>query len=107
MTSSALTPDAALGWLRSLSVDIREAAVLDASGAVVAGDASLAGPPRGSGVLVARSDRHAVVVRHGRKALPGLLQADLEAALGALEEARDGAPTSRLSANAPAPPRTL
>jgi hypothetical protein len=74
MTSSALTPEAALGWMRSLSVDIRDAAVLDASGAVLAGD------------LVARSDRHAVVVRHGRKALPGLLQADLETALGSLED---------------------
>ena len=86
MTSSALIPEAALGWLRSLSVDIREAAVLDASGAVIAGDASLAAAPRARGVLVARSDRHAVIVRHGRKALPGLLQADLETALGALEE---------------------
>jgi hypothetical protein len=86
MTSSALTPEAALGWLRSLSVDIRNAAVLDASGAVLAGDASLAGAPPARGVLVARSDRHAVVVRHGRKALPGLLQADLETALGSLED---------------------
>jgi len=86
MTSSPLTPDAALGWLRSLSVDIREAAVLDASGAVLAGDASLAAASAGGGVLAARSDRHAVLVRHGRKALPGLLQADVEAALAALEQ---------------------
>jgi hypothetical protein len=86
MTSSALTPEAALGWLRSLSVDIREAAVLDASGAVLAGDASLASARAARGVLVARSGRHAVVVRHGRRALPGLLQADLGAALGSLED---------------------
>jgi hypothetical protein len=86
MTSSVLTPEAALGWLRSLSVDIREAAVLDASGAVLAGDASLSAVPRTRGVLAACSDRHTVVVRHGRKALPGLLQADLDAALASLEQ---------------------
>jgi hypothetical protein len=38
-------------------------------------------------VLVARSDRHAVVVRHGRRALQGLLRADMRAALEALESA--------------------
>jgi len=86
MTSSVLTPEAALGWLRSLSVDIREAAVLDVSGAVLAGDASLSVAPRTRRVLAARSDRHTVLVRHGRKALPGLLQADLDAALEALEQ---------------------
>ena len=85
MTSTALTAETALGWLRSLSVDIREAAVLDASGAVLAGDASLAGAARDGRVVIARSDRHAVVVRHGRKALVGLLRADVEAALAALD----------------------
>jgi hypothetical protein len=88
MTSgSPLSPEAALGWLRSLSLDIREAAVLDASGAVLAGDATLADAPRGRRMLVARSERHAVVVRHGRRALEGLLRADMEAALAALEGA--------------------
>ena len=86
-TAPPLTPEAALGWLRSLSVDIREAAVLDASGAVLAGDPALAGAPRGRRVMVARSERHAVVVRHGRRALEGLLRADMEAALAALEGA--------------------
>jgi hypothetical protein len=86
-TAPLLTPDAALGWLRSLSVDIREAAVLDASGALLAGDAALAGASRGRQVLAARSERHAIVVRHGRRALEGLLRADVEAALAALEEA--------------------
>jgi hypothetical protein len=84
-TAPLLTPEAALGWLRSLSVDIREAAVLDASGAVMAGDPVLAGRPRGRHLLVARSEHHAVVVRHGRRALEGLLRADMEAALGALQ----------------------
>jgi hypothetical protein len=86
-TAPLLTPEAALGWLRSLSVDIREAAVLDASGIVLAGDGALAGAPRSRHVLVARSERRAVVVRHGRRALEGLLQADMEAALAALEGA--------------------
>lgn len=86
-TAPLLTPEAALGWLRSLSVDIREAAVLDASGAVLAGDPALAGTPRGRHLLVARSEHHAVVVRHGRRALAGLLRADVDAALAALEGA--------------------
>jgi hypothetical protein len=86
-TAPLLTPDAALGWLRSLSVDIRKAAVLDAAGALLAGDPALAGTPRGRHVLTARSGRHAIVVRHGRRALEGLLRADIEAALAALEGA--------------------
>jgi hypothetical protein len=87
MTSSPLTPAAALGWLRSLSVDIREAAVLDASGTLLAGDPTLADAPTGRRVLVARSDHHAIVVRHGRRALEGLLRSDMEAALAALDAA--------------------
>jgi hypothetical protein len=88
MTAGApLTPETTLGWLRSLSVDIREAAVLDASGAILAGDPALADAPPGRRVLVARSERHAIVVRHGRRALEGLLRADMEAALAALDGA--------------------
>jgi hypothetical protein len=84
-TAPPLTPRAALGWLRSLSVDVREAAVLDASGAVLAGDAALAGAPRGRQVIVVGSEPHALVVRHGRRALQGLLRSDMEAALAGLE----------------------
>jgi hypothetical protein len=86
-TAPLLTPEAALGWLRSLSIDIREAAVLDASGAILAGDPAVAGAPSGRHVLAARSERHVVVVRHGRRALEGLLRADMEAAVAALERA--------------------
>jgi hypothetical protein len=82
---TALTPEATLGWLRSLSVDIREAAVLDASGRLLAGDRALASAPAGRRILVARSERHAIVVRHGRRALERLLRADMEAALAALD----------------------
>jgi hypothetical protein len=88
MTSGpSLTPEAAVGWLRSLSVDIREAAVFDASGSLLAGDPTLADAPAGRGILVTRSDRRAIVVRHGRRALLGVLRSDMEAALAALEAA--------------------
>jgi hypothetical protein len=84
-TRAALTPAGALGWLASLSVDVRAAAVLDAGGAVLAGDPALAGEQEGADVIVARSERHAIVVRIGPRALKRLLRADLRAALEALE----------------------
>jgi hypothetical protein len=83
-TRSALTPAGALGWLASLSVDVREAAVLDAAGVVLAGDPALAGA-EGPDVMAARSERHAIVVRTGPRPLKRLLQADLQAALEGLE----------------------
>ena len=61
--------------------------MLDASGAVLAGDRALAGTPRGRHVLAVGADHHAIVVRHGRRALEGLLRADMEAALAALKGA--------------------
>jgi hypothetical protein len=89
MTSDAprapLTPDAALGWLHSLSIDIPVAAVLNADGAVLAGDPGLARAGDEPGLIVVRSDRHAVVARTGPKALQRLVRADLQAALDALE----------------------
>jgi hypothetical protein len=84
-TRAALTPAGALGWLGSLSIDVRAAAVLDADGAVLAGDPALAGMPEGRDVVVARSERHAIVVRTGPRPLRRLLQADLHAALEGLE----------------------
>jgi hypothetical protein len=83
-TRSALTPEGALGWLGSLSVDVRAAAVLDAAGAVLAGDPALA-RAEGPDVLVARSERHAIVVRTGPRPLERLLRADLQAALEGLD----------------------
>jgi hypothetical protein len=82
---SPLTPQAALGWLGSLSVDIRAAAVLDASGALLAGDAALADGHQGAGVVTVRSEHYAIVARTGPKALERLLRADLNAAVEALE----------------------
>jgi hypothetical protein len=84
-TRAALTPAGALGWLGSLSIDVRAAAVLDAEGAVLAGDPGLAGVPEGGDVLVARSERHAIVVRTGPRPLERLLEADLRTALDGLE----------------------
>jgi len=86
-TRSALTPAGALGWLGSLSIDVRAAAVLDADGAVLAGDPALVGVPEGGDVMMARSERHAIVVRTGPRPLKRLLQADLRAALEGLEAA--------------------
>jgi hypothetical protein len=84
-TRSALTPAGALGWLGSLSIDVRAAVVLDAAGAVLAGDSALAQAGEGADVLVARSERHAIVVRTGPRALKRLLGADLRAALEGLD----------------------
>jgi hypothetical protein len=84
-TRSALTPAGALGWLASLSIDVRAAAVLDAAGAVLAGDPALAQAGEARDVMVARSARHAIVVRTGPRPLKRLLLADLRAALAALE----------------------
>jgi hypothetical protein len=82
---AALTPAGALGWLGSLSVDVRAAAVLDAEGTVLAGDPALAGAREGGDVMVASSERHSIVVRTGPRPLERLLRADLRAALEALE----------------------
>jgi hypothetical protein len=85
---AALTPAGALGWLNSMSVDICAAAVLDAAGALLAGDPAL-GPAAArraghGGVLVARSASHAIVVRCGPRAIERLLRADLQSAVEAL-----------------------
>ena len=86
-TRAALTPAGALGWIGSLSIDVRAAAVLDAAGTVLAGDPALASAAEGADVIVARSERHAIVVRTGPRPLKRLLQADLTAALAGLEVA--------------------
>jgi hypothetical protein len=99
VSARALSPQAALAWLRSLSVDLRASAVLGADGAVLAGDAELAarvaGPleaapaevteVRAGDVLAVRSARHTVVVALGPQALERLARADVRAALDALD----------------------
>ncbi len=86
-TAPPITPHAALGWLQSLSVDIEAAAVLDASGAVLAGDPELADAQPEKRLIVVRSGQYALAVRHGPRALLGLLEADAQAAVAALEPA--------------------
>jgi hypothetical protein len=84
-TRAALTPDGALGWLGSLSIDVRAATVLDAAGAVLAGDPALARAEGGADVMMARSEHHAIVVRVGPRALKRLLEADIRVALEGLD----------------------
>ena len=52
---------------------------------MLAGDPALARAAEGADVIVARSERHAIVVRTGPRPLKRLLQADLRAALEGLE----------------------
>jgi len=105
--TDALTPDLALEYLRTLSADIEEAAVLAADGRLLAGLPELAEPARAllaaapeaddlevatalGCVFAARSDRHAVVLVTGRYALPALVRFDLRMVLADLAgESRD------------------
>jgi len=95
--TAALTPDAALALVSTLTPGLRRAAVLDAGGAWLAGDRDLAarahreleaGPDVAvrtlDGLHAARDHRHAVAVEAGQEVLDGLLLADLHAALAAL-----------------------
>ena len=96
--TDALTPDQALEYLRTLSADIDEAAVLAADGSLLAGPEDLAEPARAllaaapeaddvevslaeGSVFAARSDTHAVVLVCGRYALPALVRFDLRVVL--------------------------
>jgi hypothetical protein len=99
--TDALTPEQALEYLRTLSADIEQAAVLAADGSLLAGPEDLAEPARAllaaapeaddvevwtaeNSVFAARSDRHAVVLVCGRFALPALVRFDLRLVLGDL-----------------------
>ena len=111
----ALTPALAVAYVRELSADVRAVAVLDAGGAVLAGDeavARAAAPLLAAGpelehvtdrgvVCVARDDRHALVAACGRFALPGVVRSDLRAALGGLR----GGPPAAPAAPAQEPPQ--
>jgi len=111
----ALTPALALDYVRELSADVRAAIALAADGARLAGPEALAAPARvllaalgahghaerveSAGVVcAARSERHALIVVCGPLALPGVVAADVRAALIALA----GSPLT----GAPAPPAT-
>jgi hypothetical protein len=105
--TDALTPAQALDYLRTLSADIEEAAVLAADGSLLAGPDALAEPARallaaapdsddvevatvGGSVFAARGGGYAVVLVCGRFALPALVRFDLRMVLGDLAgERRD------------------
>jgi len=80
-----------LGWLASIVPGLQAAAVLDADGAVVAGDAALAGARdgghdhRGAEVVVARGSAASVAVAVRGPVLGGLLREDLATAVALLE----------------------
>jgi hypothetical protein len=97
----ALTPARALEYLRELSADIRDGAVLDASGRVLAGGDALAAPARellaaageatdvhvttdDGAVFAARDGHHAIVLACGRLSLPSLARYDLRMVLADL-----------------------
>jgi len=99
--ADAFTPAQALDYLRTLSADILDAAVLGADGSLLAGSPELAEPARAllaaapeaedvevstadGSVFAARSDTHAVVLVCGRFALPALVRFDLRLVLGDL-----------------------
>jgi hypothetical protein len=103
--TDALTPAQSLEYLRTLSADIEEAAVLSADGSLLAGPEHLAESAREllaaapdadelevstaeHSVFAARSDRHAVVLVCGRFALPALVRFDLRMVLADLAGAR-------------------
>jgi hypothetical protein len=103
--TDALTPEQALEYLRTLSADIREGAVLAADGTLLAGPDALAEPARAllaaapeaddvevatarGSVFAARDDHHAVVLVCGRFALPALVRFDLGLVLGDLSGTR-------------------
>ena len=82
--TDALTPAQALEYLRTLSADIEEAAVLAAAPDADELEVSTAE----HSVFAARSDRHAVVLVCGRFALPALVRFDLRMVLADLAGAR-------------------
>jgi hypothetical protein len=103
----ALTPALALEYLHELSADIESGVVLDAAGALLAGDDELAGAARDliaaaedatdvhvttadGAVFAARDARHAIVVACGRFALPSLARYDLRMVLADLDRDGDG-----------------
>jgi hypothetical protein len=73
----SLSPDLALAYLATLSVDVRSAAVTTADGQLLAGDPDAVG----HGAFIA-DDQHAVHVKTGPQALAALLDLDLRSILG-------------------------
>jgi hypothetical protein len=98
---AALTPRLALDYLRELSADLRAGAILDGTGALLAGPAELAAPAAATvaalgqsragqarlaagTVIAVRRGGLAVVLACGPHAVPGLARHDAELVLGDL-----------------------
>jgi hypothetical protein len=95
VSGAGLSPEGALHWLASLSIDLRATAVLDASGAVLAGDPDLAARAAAAlaegaaevhdgDLLAVRAGRHAVAAALGPHALVRVARFDLTAAAEAI-----------------------
>jgi hypothetical protein len=84
----------ALGWLAAVTPGLRAAALLDAAGSVVAGDAALArevaaaNAAAAEGLHVLHGERLTLAARVDGPVLGGLLVADLGAALALAERER-------------------
>jgi len=101
VSAARLSPEGARRWLLSLSIDLRATAVLDAAGAVLAGDAALGaraaqalteaapggGPAevREGDLLAVRGRERAVAAVVGPLALERLARCDLVAVAEALD----------------------
>jgi hypothetical protein len=98
--TAALTPAAALARIATLTPGLRGAAVLDAGGTLLAGDAEVAASARealhstgsaaelrtAAGLCVVRAGDRAIAADGGADVLGGLLLADLRDALARLSE---------------------
>ena len=110
-----LTPELAVGYLRELSADIREAVVLTPAGELLAGAPDLASAAArllaaapdaaeievavtGGSIHAARGERHAVVAVCGRYALPALIRYDLKVVIGELAADAGPGPATRTAA---------
>jgi hypothetical protein len=75
-----MSPDVALAYLATLSVDIRRAAITTADGQLLAGDPEVVV----RGVRHVADDQHAIHVDAGPHALAAVLEFDLRSILGDL-----------------------
>ncbi len=75
-----MSPEVALAYLATLSVDVRRAAITTPDGRLLAGDPAAVGASSRS----VADDQHAIHVETGPHALQRLLEVDLRSILGDL-----------------------
>jgi hypothetical protein len=76
----SLSPDLALAYLKTLSVDVRSAAIETADGRLLAGDPEVVA----KGAFHVGDDQHVIHVETGPHVLAGVLELDLRSILGDL-----------------------